>query len=70
MLQKRGDMLLSINRLLNLNGLVFIVLPLLCIDNSRCLDQDKLSDMSRVLGYQINLFLILLIIKIVKLYKD
>ncbi|KAJ2229331.1 25S rRNA (adenine2142-N1)-methyltransferase [Coemansia sp. RSA 1722] len=48
---RRGDMLKQASRVLASNGLLFLVLPLSCVCNSRYLDDDRLQQIMRYLGF-------------------
>ncbi|KAJ2725017.1 25S rRNA (adenine2142-N1)-methyltransferase [Coemansia sp. Benny D115] len=48
---RRGDMLKQAARLLAPNGLLFLVLPLSCVNNSRYLDDQQLTKITDYLGF-------------------
>ncbi|KAJ2746483.1 25S rRNA (adenine2142-N1)-methyltransferase [Coemansia sp. BCRC 34301] len=48
----RGDMLRQATRLLNPSGLLFLVLPLSCLTNSRYFDDDRLLAIAQHLGFE------------------
>ncbi|KAJ1807478.1 25S rRNA (adenine2142-N1)-methyltransferase, partial [Coemansia sp. RSA 2598] len=48
---RRGDMLKQATRVLADNGLLFLVLPLSCVCNSRYLDDERLQQIMRHLGF-------------------
>ncbi|KAJ2506809.1 25S rRNA (adenine2142-N1)-methyltransferase [Coemansia sp. RSA 2052] len=49
---RRGDMLKQATRLLASDGLLFLVLPLSCVTNSRYLDDDRLLAIAQHLGFE------------------
>lgn len=49
---KRGDMLRQAAKLLNKDGMVFLVLPRSCVDNSRYFDHDRLTAIMQYLGFE------------------
>jgi 25S rRNA (adenine2142-N1)-methyltransferase len=48
----RGDMLRKASELLRPQGLLFLVLPAACVDNSRYLDQSLLLEILKVCGFE------------------
>jgi 25S rRNA (adenine2142-N1)-methyltransferase len=51
--QKRGQMLLKSKLCVKDNGLVFIVLPLPCVDNSRYFTKDRLIEIMELFGFKV-----------------
>ncbi|KAI8325823.1 hypothetical protein GQ54DRAFT_324855 [Martensiomyces pterosporus] len=49
---KRGDMLKQATRLLKPSGLLYLVLPLSCVNNSRYLDDGRLKEIAEYLGFE------------------
>ncbi|KAJ2554684.1 25S rRNA (adenine2142-N1)-methyltransferase [Coemansia sp. RSA 1933] len=50
---KRGDMLKQARRLLTPDGILFLVLPLSCIANSRYFDDERLVAITKYLGFTV-----------------
>lgn len=49
----RAEMLLKTMRHLNYKGYVFLMLPLLCLNNSKFLTKSKFEDMLRGIGFDV-----------------